>query len=101
MEIKGMKKMYLVVSHYSNDDISEFDRVGLHAIYESFELAKADADKRFKEDKENGIQRDNVLAMENDDNDEFEDAVYTVGEESEDNYNCFHNFYAVVPVPVG
>ena len=34
-----MKKMYLVVSHYSNEDISEFNSVGIHGVYESFEQA--------------------------------------------------------------
>ena len=96
-----MEKMYLVVSHYSNENINEFNSVGLHGVYKSFEQAKADADKRFQEDKENGVNHGDVRAMENDDNEEFEDAVYTVGEEIDGGYNCYHNFYAVVPVPVG
>ena len=96
-----MKKMYLVVSHYSNEDIGEFNSVGIHGVYESFEQAKANADKRFQEDKENGVDHGDVRAMGNDDNEEFADAVYTVGEELEGGYNCYHNFYAVVPVSVG
>ncbi len=48
------RKLFIILSYYSNEDDGEFDRVGsCDKVYPTLEAAKAAADKLFKEDKEN------------------------------------------------
>lgn len=45
---------FVILSHYSNENIGEFNAVGLHGLYSSFDSAKKAADAMLKEDEENG-----------------------------------------------
>lgn len=76
---KAAKAAYVVVNHYSNENISEFDSVSI--------LEKA----FFSLD--NAITADDCTAFD-------EAPLYCIGEAEPDNYECYHNFYAVFPISV-
>ena len=59
-----MRSKFIVLSHYSNEAIGEFDTVGvLPGVYESLEDAKAAADAALAEDLSNGIDHGEVVRV--------------------------------------
>lgn len=95
--MKKRRVYYLVVSHYSNESINEFDSIGIHSLHRTLEEAQEAAKAMFEEDKRNGAAHDTVPYTLDDDK-EFPDARFIVGEQEEGKFNSFHNFYAVIPL---
>ena len=89
---------FIILSHYSNENIGEFNAVGLHGLYSSFDSAKKAADAMLKEDEENGCHGEAIPYTTDDccDNGIFDDyPLYVAGVQEKDNFNAFHNFYAI------
>lgn len=89
--------MYIVVNHYSNENIGEFDEVNiLPDTFSNEQAAYAYAAARLAEDVANRVERHTVpvsaekcpfsLSM---------NIVCSIGEADED-FDRFHNIYAVV-----
>ncbi len=96
-----MRSKFIVLSHYSNEAIGEFDTVGvLPGVYESLEDAKAAADAALAEDLSNGIDHGEVVR----ENEAtcivpFEpDPVYVTGESVDGYFAGYHSIYAVFAV---
>lgn len=91
---------FVILSHYSNENIGEFDSVGLRGLYTSLDSAKEKADAMLKEDKENGCHEDAIPYTTDDccENGIFDDyPLYVAGVWEEDNFEAYHNLYAVFP----
>lgn len=89
---------FVILSHYSNENIGEFNAVGLHGLYSSFDSAKKAADAMLKEDEKNGCHGEAIPYTTDDccDNGIFDDyPLYVAGVQEKDNFNAFHNFYAI------
>ena len=89
---------FIVLSHYSNEAIGEFDVVGvLPGVHETLEDAKATADAALAEDLSNGIDHGEVVRV----NEStcvlpFDLApAYVVGEAVDGYFAGYHNIYAV------
>lgn len=55
----------------------------------------------FAEDKANGVDHGDTEPITADDCTAFDEApLYCIGEAEPDNYECYHNFYAVFPISV-
>lgn len=95
--------MYIIVNHYSNENINEFGIITVHE--KSFALlsdAIAFADKLFLSDKDAYGQEGCVTATAADcPFCEQMKIPYSVGECEPDNFECYHNVYAVVQVEKG
>lgn len=97
---KAPKTAYVIMNHYSNENICEFNSVSImeKALF-SLDEAKKAADAAFAEDKENGIDHGDTEPITADNCTAFDEApLYCVGEAETDNYECYHNFYAVFPI---
>ena len=93
-----MRSKFIVLSHYSNEAIGEFDTVGvLPGVYESLEDAKAAADAALAEDLSNGIDHgEDVRVNESTCVLPFDLApAYVVGEAVDGYFAGHHNIYAV------
>ena len=90
------KKCYVILSHYSNEDIGTFDSVAIcGGVHMSLESAKKAADEMLAVDKENGCH-DDAVPYTLDDCKEFDDLpLYIAGEWVKDEFERYHNFYAV------
>lgn len=98
MEEEKASEMFVVINLYSNENISEFDKVTLlPTVYSSYEAAKAAADKAFSEDKKESIARD-AVACTLGDVDTINNAIYCIGDYKDNAYNCYHNVYLVIPM---
>lgn len=89
---------FVILSHYSNENIGEFNVVGLHGLYSSLDSAKKAADAMLKEDKENGCHGEAIPYTTDDccNNGIFDDyPLYVAGVWEEDNFEAYHNLYAV------
>lgn len=63
--------------------------------------AEAAANAAFAEDKANGVDHGDTEPITADDCTAFDEApLYCIGEAEPDNYECYHNFYAVFPISV-
>lgn len=59
------------------------------------------ANAAFAEDKANGVDHGDTEPITADDCTAFDEApLYCIGEAEPDNYECYHNFYAVFPISV-
>lgn len=89
-------KCYAILSHYSNEDTGTFDSVAIcGGVHMSFESAKKAADEMLSFDKENGCH-DDAVPYTLDDCKEFDDLpLYIAGEWVKDEFERYHNFYAV------
>lgn len=98
--------MYIIISHYSNENIGEFDTIGVHPnAYPTLDAAKKAADELFRADRENGIERTGMVSVSSEDGSwsglPFDDpsaVEYCVGEALEDDFDVYHNVYAVFKV---
>lgn len=98
--------MYIIISHYSNESIGEFDNIGVQPkAYATLDEAKAAADKLLREDQENGADHGDVIFFSSDESAwyglPFDDPTavqYCVGEELKDDFEVYHNLYAVFQV---
>lgn len=94
--------MYIILNHYSNESIGEFDSVQvMSTCYDEQAAAIAAADAMLAEDIDNGIERETVPVESSDIGgiDEMYNApVYIAGVMEQDNYDCFHNVYLVFEV---
>lgn len=99
---KAAKAAYVVVNHYSNENISEFDSVSiLEKAFFSLDDAIKAANAAFAEDKANGVDHGDTEPITADNCTAFDEApLYCIGEAEPDNYECYHNFYAVFPISV-
>lgn len=99
---KAAKAAYVVVNHYSNENISEFDSVSiLEKAFFSLDNAIKAANAAFAEDKANGVDHGDTEPITADNCTAFDEApLYCIGEAELDNYECYHNFYAVFPISV-
>ena len=94
--------MFIILNHYTNENIGEFDSVHVMcACYDEQAAAIAAAGAMLAEDVVNGVERDTVPTRSSDIVviDEMYDApVYSTGVMEPDGYNCFHNIYMVFEV---
>lgn len=90
------KKCYVILSHYSNDDTSTFDSVAIcGGVHLSLESAEKKADEMLAVYKENERHSDTVPFTLNDCK-EFDGLpLYIAGEWVKDEFERYHNFYAV------
>ena len=90
------KKCYVILSHYSNEDTGTFDSVAIcGGVHMSLESAKKAADEMLADDKKNGCHG-NAVPYTLDDCKEFDDLpLYIAGEWAKDDFEHYHNFYAV------
>lgn len=96
-----MKEMFIILSHYSNENIGEFDSIGvLPGVYETLEDAKAAADAAFAEDLANGIDHGETVRISDTTGviPFSPDPVYVTGEEIDGYFTGFHNIYTVFSV---
>ena len=89
--------MYIIISHYSNENIGEFDTIGVHPnAYPTLDAAKKAADELFRADRENGIERTGMVSVSSEDGSwsglPFDDPS------AEDDFDVYHNVYAVFKV---
>lgn len=98
----NQKELFVILSHYSNKNIGEFDSVGFHGLYRSLDTAKKAADAMLAEDnKENDIHRDDIPFTTDDccEKGVFEECpLYVAGQAEEGNFNSYHDIYAVFGV---
>lgn len=96
------KELFIILSHYSNENIGEFDRVNIHGLFRSLDSAKKAADAMLAEDnKENSFHQDDIPFTTDDccEKGVFEECpVYVAGQVEEGNFNSYHNIYAVFGV---
>lgn len=99
----NQKELFVILSHYSNENIREFDSVGVHGLYRSLDTAKKAADAMLAEDnKENDFHRDDIPFTTDDccEKGVFEECpLYVAGQAEEGNFNSYHDIYAVFSVP--
>lgn len=90
------KKCYVILSHYSNEDIGTFDSVAVCGkVYMNLASAKKAADEMLADDKEDGCHS-NAVPYTLDDCKEFDNLpLYIAGEWVKDEFERYHNFYAV------
>ena len=84
---------FVILSHYSNENIGEFNAVGLHGLYSSLDSAKKGADAMLKEDEENGCHGEAIPYTTDGIFDDY--PLYVAGVCEEDNFEAYHNLYAV------
>ena len=92
---------FVIISHYSNENINEFDSVGVRGFYLSFNAAKKAADAMLAEDKKNGCHNETVPFTTDDccEKGVFDDyPVYVAGQAEEGRFASYHNLYAVFGV---
>lgn len=98
----SQKELFVILSHYSNENIGEFDRVGVHGSYRSLDAAKKAADAMLaKDNKENSFHQDDIPFTTDDccEKGVFEEyPLYVAGQVEEGNFNSYHNIYAVFGV---
>ena len=90
------KKCYVILSHYSNENIGTFDSVAVCGkVYMDLASAKKAADEMLADDKKNGCHG-NAVPYTLGDCKEFDDPpLYIAGEWAKDDFEHYHNFYAV------
>lgn len=95
---------FVILSHYSNENIGWFDSVGVHGSYRSLDAAKKAADAMLaKDNEENGFHRDDIPFTIDDccEMGVFEECpLYVAGQTEEGNFSSYHNIYAVFGVPL-
>lgn len=94
------RKVYIVLNHYSNENIGEFNSIGVCGAHLTLDAAMKAADKLFAEDKENGCHHDTIPFTMDDCSAFDESPEYVVGEMEEGGYESFHNFYAVFAIDI-
>lgn len=95
-DVSERHKCYAILSHYSNEDIGTFDSVAIcGGVHMNFESAKKAADEMLAVDKKNGCH-DDAVPYTLDDCKEFDGLpLYIAGEWVKDEFERYHNFYAV------
>lgn len=100
-EEKMSKKIYIILSHCSNENIGLFNAVELfERYYGTLDEAKAVAEYAFQEDLDNdldnGFDRGKVEPISADDCTVFDTAPeFCIGEVSIQGWDVYHNLYAV------
>ncbi len=98
----NQKELFVILSHYSNENIREFDRVNIHGLFRSLDSAKKAADAMLaKDNKENSFHQDDIPFTIDDccENGVFEECpLYVAGQAEEGNFNSYHDIYAVFGV---
>lgn len=94
------RKVYIVLNHYSNENIGEFNSIGVCGAHLTLDAAMKAADKLFAEDKENGCHHDTIPFTMDDCSAFDESPEYVIGEMEENGYESFHNFYAVFAMDI-
>lgn len=92
---------FVILSHYSNENIGEFDSVGIRGFYLSFNAAQKAADAMLAEDEKNGLHEETVPFTTDDccEKGVFDDyPLYVAGQVEEENFDSYHNLYAVFGV---
>lgn len=92
---------FVILSHYSNENINEFDSVGIRGFYLSLNAAQKAADTMLAEDKKNGCHNETVPFTTDDccEKGVFDDyPVYVAGQAEEGRFDSYHNLYAVFGV---
>ena len=100
----NQKEFFVILSHYSNKNIREFDRVGIHGSYRSLDAAKKAADAMLaKDNEENGFHQDDIPFTTDDccEKGVFEEyPLYVAGQTEDGNFDSYHDIYAVFGVPL-
>lgn len=94
--------MFIIINHYTNEDISEFDRIAvMEQGYSEQAAAVAAADAMLATDIEEGIERetvptelDDILALD----ESWNCPVHIAGVMTPDGYEHYHNIYMVFEV---
>lgn len=92
--------MFIIMTHYSNENIGEFGNIGVWSNgYSTLEAAKRAADTAFAEDWMNRGSHEGCVSVTADDELPFDDIpVYCVGEALDGGFESYHNVYAVFEV---
>lgn len=92
---------FVILSHYSNENINEFDSVGIRGFYLSLNAAQKAADAMLAEDEKNGHHGKTVPFTTDDccEKGVFDEyPLYVAGQAEEGNFDSYHNLYAVFGV---
>lgn len=102
-------KVFVVLSHYSNENICEFGVANVfNRAYSTFEAAKDAVDREVTEDRENHGQEPIASGTESEEKFAEQaacilgdaDYLYVAGDISEDGADCYHSIYAVIELEV-
>ena len=99
--------MYIVMNHFSNENIGEFGRVShFSKAYPTLEMAKAAVDHEVEEDRALRADADSLIPVTDDESVrekiDFatdDDYVYVAGLMNED-FERYHSIYAVIEVNI-
>lgn len=93
--------MFIVMNHYSNENINEFGQINhFTRAYSTLEAAKKAIANEVREDRASRDDDENLLAIETDDVclPILDDIVYAAGIANPDDFERYHSVYVVIEV---